>query len=274
MIGWSITKGALNALIGLRVKDGRIALTDKALMPEWRDEDDKRRDISLDELLHMSSGLAFDESYDDPLADVTVMLFASGDMARFAAGKPLLHPPGTHFAYASGTSEIIAYALRATFASDKDYLSYARKRLFDPLGMRSAEIAPDASGTLVASSFLYASARDFARLGLLYLQDGVFAGTQLLPEGWVGYTLIPAKDAPDGKYGAHMWLKLPESGGLGEPPMPDDAFYFLGHNEQIIAIVPSRNLVIVRLGLTARGGAWDHAKDLAPIAHAFPPRDR
>ncbi len=89
--------------------------------------------------------------------------------------------------------------------------------------MRSAEIAPDASGTLVASSFLYASARDLARLGLLFLQDGVFAGQRLLPEEWVAYTLTPAKDAPDGNYGAHMWLKLPESEGYGEPPMPDDA---------------------------------------------------
>ena len=274
LIGWSITKGALNALIGLRVKDGKIALTDRALSKEWRDEDDPRRGISLADLLRMSSGLAFDESYDDPLADVTVMLFASGDMAKFAADKPLLHPPGTHFAYASGTSEIIARALRATFASGKDYLRYARKRLFDPLGMRSAEIAPDASGTLGASSFLYASARDFARLGLLFLQDGVFAGERLLPEGWVGYTLTPAKDAPDGNYGAHMWLKLPESDGFGEPPMPDDAYYFLGHNEQIVAVVPSRDLVIVRLGLTAKGGAWDHAKDLAPLVQAFPPRDR
>jgi CubicO group peptidase (beta-lactamase class C family) len=140
--------------------------------------------------------------------------------------------------------------------------------------MSSAEIAPDASGTLVGSSFLYASAHDFARLGLLYLQDGVFAGQRLFPVGWVGYTLTPAKDAPDGKYGAHMWLKLPESEIYGEPPMPDDAFYFLGHNEQIIAIVPSRDLVIVRLGLTAKGGAWDNAKDLSPIMHAFPPRDR
>ena len=274
LIGWSMTKGALNALIGLRVKDGKIALTDRALLPEWRDEDDPRRFISLDDLLRMSSGLAFDESYDDPLADVTVMLFARGDMAKFAADKKLLHPPGTHWAYSSGTSEIIARVLRETFASDQDYLRYARERLFAPLGMSSAEIAPDASGTLVGSSFLYASARDFARLGLLYLQDGVFAGQRLLPVGWVGYTLTPATNAPDGKYGAHMWLKLPESDGYGEPPMPDDAFYFLGHNEQIIAIVPSRDLVIVRLGLTAKGGAWNNATDLAPIVHAFPPRDR
>jgi CubicO group peptidase (beta-lactamase class C family) len=243
-------------------------------LPEWRGEGDKRRDISLDQLLRMESGLEFDESYDDPLADVTVMLFARGDMAKFAADKPLLHPPGTHWAYSSGTSLLISRALRATFANEEDYLRYPRERLFGPLGMRSAVLTSDAAGTLVGSSLLYASARDFARLGLLFLQDGVWQGEQFLPEGWVAYTLTPAKDAPDGTYGAHMWLKLPLSEGHGEPPMPDDAYYFLGHDEQIIAIVPSRDLVIVRLGLTARGGAWDHAKDLAPIVNAFPPSDR
>jgi len=274
LIGWSMTKSALNALIGLRVKDGKIGLTDRALMPEWRDEGDPRRAISLDDLLHMSSGLAFDESYDDPLADATVMLFARGDMAKFAADKPLVHPPGTHWSYSSGTSNIIARVLRATFASDEDYLRYAHKRLFDPLGMKSAEIAPDASGTLVGSSYLYASARDFARLGLLYLQDGVFANERLLPEAWIDYTLTPAKDAPEGDYGAHVWLKLPDSKDYGEPPMPDDTYYFLGYDEQIVAVVPSRELVIVRLGLTPKGGAWDHARDLAPIVHAFPTRDR
>lgn len=274
LIAWSMTKGALNALVGLRVKDGKMALTDRALLPEWRGEGDKRRDISLDELLRMSSGLAFDESYDDPLADVTVMLFARGDMAKFAADKPLLHPPGAHWDYASGTSLIIARALRATFATEEDYLRYPRERLFDPLSMRSAVLTSDAAGTLVGSSLLYASARDFARLGLLFLQDGVWQGMRLLPEGWVEYTLAPAKDAPDETYGAHMWLKLPLSDGYGEPPMPDDAYYFLGHDEQIIAVIPSRDLVIVRLGLTARGGAWDHARDLAPIVNAFPPRHR
>ncbi|HET9935011.1 MAG TPA: serine hydrolase [Methyloceanibacter sp.] len=272
LVGWSMTKGALNALIGMRVKDGKLAVADRALMPEWRGEGDERRDITLDDLLRMSSGLAFDESYDDPLADVTVMLFARGDMAKFAADKQLLHPPSTHWSYASGTSNIVAGILRATFPNDEDYLRYPRERLFAPLGMGSAVVAPDASGTLVGSSLLYASARDFARLGLLYLQDGVWQGTRLLPEGWVAYSLTPAKDAPEQSYGAHMWLKLPQSDGYGEPPMPDDAYYFLGHDEQIIAIVPSRDLVIVRLGRTLQKGAWDPAKELAPIVNAFPTR--
>jgi hypothetical protein len=136
--------------------------------------------------------------------------------------------------------------------------------------MRSALIEPDASGTFVGSSLLYASARDYARLGLLYLEDGVWRENRLLPEGWLAYTLTSTKGAPDASYGAHMWLKLPLSEGHGEPPMPDDGFYFLGHDEQIIAVIPSRDLVIVRLGLTRKGGDWDHARDLAPIVAAFP----
>jgi CubicO group peptidase (beta-lactamase class C family) len=269
LIAWSVTKGAMNALIGLRIMDGKLAVTDKGLLPEWRGEDDNRRDISLDDLLRMSSGLAFDENYDDPLGDVTEMLFVKNDMASFAASKPLLHAPGTHWAYASGTSVLLARVLRETFASADDYLSYPRQRLFGLLGMRSAVLETDASGTFVGSSLLYASARDSARLGLLFLNDGMWRGERLLPEGWVAYTLTPTKAAPDQSYGAQMWLKLPESEGYGEPPMPDDAFYFLGHDEQIVAVVPSRDLVIVRLGLTQAGGDWDHARDLAPIVGAF-----
>jgi CubicO group peptidase (beta-lactamase class C family) len=239
-------------------------------LPEWRKEGDQRRAISLDDLLRMSSGLAFDESYDDPLSDVTEMLFVAGNKVKFAADKPLVHPPGTHWQYSSGTSMIVSGILRNSFASEQDYLNYPRERLFGPLGMRSALIEPDASGTFVGSSLLYASARDYARLGLLYLEDGVWRENRLLPEGWLAYTLTSTKGAPDASYGAHMWLKLPLSEGHGEPPMPDDGFYFLGHDEQIIAVIPSRDLVIVRLGLTRKGGDWDHARDLAPIVAAFP----
>ena len=115
-------------------------------------------------------------------------------------------------------------------------------------------------------------ARDWARLGLLYLRDSQWQGKRLLPEGWVAYSLTPTKVAPDARYGAHVWLELPKSPGLGEPPMPADTYYMLGHDEQVVVVVPSRDLVIVRLGITREEGAWDHARDLAPIVRAFPPR--
>jgi CubicO group peptidase (beta-lactamase class C family) len=271
LIGWSIGKGVMNALIGLRLKDGKLALTDTALMPEWRGKDDPRRAITLDELMRMTSGLAFDESYGDTESDVVRMLFVAGDKASFAADKPLLFPPGKHWAYSSGTTVILAGVLRETFGEERDYLRYPNTRLFEPLGMRSAVLEPDASGTFVASSFLYATARDFARLGLLFLHDGVWQGARILPEDWVAYSLTPTKLSPKSEYGAHMWLRLPGSPGGGVPPMPDDAFYMLGHDEQVVAIVPSRDLVIVRLGLTREDGDWDSARDLAPIVSAFPP---
>lgn len=270
LIGWSIGKSALNALIGLRVGDGKLALTDTALMPEWRGKDDPRRAITVDELMRMTSGLAFDESYGDTESDAVRMLFVQGNKASFAAEKPLLFPPDTHWAYSSGTTTILARVLRETFGAERDYLSYPRTRLFSPLGMRSAVLEPDASGTFAASSFLYATARDFARLGLLFLHKGVWQGTRILPEGWVDYSLRATPLSPESEYGAHVWLKLPESSGGGEPPMPADAYYMLGHDEQVVAIVPSRDLVIVRLGLTRGDGDWDSARELAPIVSAFP----
>ncbi len=270
LTGWSMSKTAINALVGMRVKDGAIALQDNALMPEWRGKDDPRLTITLDELMRMTSGLVFDENYEDYLGDAAQMLFVKGNAAAFAASKPLADPPGTHFSYSSGTTNIIAGVLRETFADERAYLRFPRERLFAPLHMRSAVLEPDASGTFVGCSFLVASARDWARLGLFFLRDGVWRGQQLLPEGWVAYTLKPTPQSPRDDYGAQVWLKLPESPGLGEPPMPEDAYYMLGYNNQVVAVVPSRDLVVVRLGLTREGGDWDTARDLAPLVNAFP----
>jgi len=272
LIGWSMSKMAINALVGMAVQDGKLALADKALLPEWREQSDPRHEISLDQLLRMTSGLSFNEDYADHSSDVIQMLFVQGDKAGFAASKPLEHPPGVYWQYSGGTSNIIARILRQHFADEQEYLRFPRERLFEPLGMRSAVLEPDETGTFVGSTFMYASARDWARLGLLFLRDGLWQGRRLLPEGWVAYSLTPTQGAPDAQYGAHVWLKLPESPGLGEPPMPEDAFYMLGYDEQVVAVVPSRDLVIVRLGLTRDEGAWDHARDLAPIVQAFPLR--
>jgi hypothetical protein len=220
--------------------------------------------------MRMTSGLQFSESDDDDLSDVSQMLFVQGNAARFAASKPLVHPPGTVWSYSSGTTNIIASVLRETFADERDYLRFPKMRLFAPLGMRSAVLQPDAAGTFIGSSFLYASARDWARLGLLFLRDGVWLGNRLLPEGWVAYSLTPTPQSPEDQYGAQVWLKLVESPGLGEPPMPDDAFYMLGYDGQVVAMVPSRDLVVVRLGLTPESGDWDNARDLAPLVNVFP----
>ncbi len=270
LLGWSLSKAALNALVGERVADGRLALGDKALLPEWQGSDDPRRDITLDQLLRMTSGLSFDETYSSHNSDITQMLFVQGDMASFAASKPLIHPPGTVWHYSGGTSLILSRLLRNSFQSERDYLRFPREQLFEPLAMRSAVLEPDDSGTLVAASFMYASARDWARLGLLFLQDGVWQGRRLLPEGWVAYTLTPASTAPDARYGAHMWLKIPDARDLGEPPMPEESYYMLGYDQQVVAVIPSRDLVLVRLSLSHDKDLSELARSLAAIVDAFP----
>jgi CubicO group peptidase (beta-lactamase class C family) len=270
LLGWSLSKAALNALVGERVADGGLALGNKALLPEWQGSGDPRRAITLDQLLRMTSGLAFDETYSSHNSDITQMLFVQGDMAGFAASKPLIHPPGTVWHYSGGTSLILSRLLRNSFQSERDYLRFPRERLFEPLAMRSAVLEADDSGTLVAASFMYATARDWARLGLLFLQDGVWQGRRLLPEGWVAYTLAPAGAAPDARYGAHMWLKIPDARDLGEPPMPEASYYMLGYDQQVVAVIPSRDLVVVRLSLSHDKDLYELARNLAAIVDAFP----
>jgi CubicO group peptidase (beta-lactamase class C family) len=253
----------------MRVHDGAVGTSNAKLLPEWCDEGDARGDITLDQLLRMTSGLAFDEGYGSNASDVAQMLFAKESAGRFAAEMPLVAPPGTHWNYSSGTSNIIQLILHNGFGGERDYLRFPRERLFAPLGMRSALIEPDASGTFVGSSLMYASARDWARLALLFAQNGIWQGKPLLPPDWVAHSLIPTPEAPAKEFGAHVWLKLPESEWA---TLAEDAYYLLGFEQQIVAIIPSRDLFIVRLGLTRKGGAWDHARDLAPIVRAFPPR--
>jgi hypothetical protein len=267
LLGWSMSKAATNALVGLRVMDGTLATSDTNLLAEWRSKGDARAEITLDQLLRMTSGLAFEEGYGSNTSDVAQMLFAKADAAGFAVRQPLVAPPGTLWHYSSGTSNIISLILRRSFTNERDYLRFPREHLFAPLGMRSAVIEPDASGTFISSSLMYASPRDWARLALLFAQNGVWQGNQLLPQDWVDYSLRPTPEAPAKEYGAHTWLKLPES---GESSLAEDAYYMLGFDQQIAAIIPSRNLIIVRFGLTRKGGAWDHARDLTPIVRAFP----
>jgi CubicO group peptidase (beta-lactamase class C family) len=190
------------------------------------------------------------------------MLFGTGDAAGFAAAKRLAAEPGTRWSYASGTTNIIARGLRhAVGGSDEDYLAFPRRALFEPLGMTSAVMEPDAAGGYVGSSFMFATARDWARFGRLYLQDGVWEGRRLLPEGWVAFSVKPAPAAPGGVYGAHFWLGF--DGGSYAPSgtagIPADAYHAIGHEGQFITMIPSRRLVVVRLGLAVGRGSWDHA---------------
>ncbi|MEK7744660.1 MAG: serine hydrolase, partial [Elusimicrobiota bacterium] len=272
LCGWSMTKSALNALVGLSAGAGRLSLDKTKLLPEWSSPGDPRGEIRLEDLLRMRSGLEFAEIYSDPLRDVTQMLFARPSAWAFAADKPLEHPAGTAWSYSSGTTNILWRVLRrALEEGGEDALSFPQRALFGPLGMRSAVLEPDAGGDFVFSSFLYASARDWARFGLLYAQDGVWEGRLLLPEGWVRESRTPTPQSPEGRYGAHWWLKIPkefggESAAAGR--VPKDALFALGHEGQTLAVIPSLGLVAVRMGLSVRIDAWDLAAFLADCVEA------
>ncbi|MEN8512365.1 serine hydrolase [Burkholderia sp. RS02] len=272
--GWSMTKTVTAALVGMLVAQHKLSLDASALLPEWRGSGDPRAAVTLDELLRMTSGLQFNEDYDDPLSDVAVMLFTQPDTARFASAKPLAATPGTQWYYSSGTSAIIARVMReAMGGSDDDYLAFPRRALFAPLGMRSAVFEPDASGTLGSSSYMYASARDWARFGQLLLQDGEWNGQRLLPAGWVRYLTRATPQSPRQEFGAHLWVKVPEPFNERDPhasAMPADAFHAVGHEGQFVSVVPSRQLVVVRLGLSRPESAWNHDAFLARVLDAVP----
>lgn len=267
--GWSMTKSVLSALVGTLVLEGKLSLSQKELVPEWRSPD-PRASITLSDMLRMSSGLRSTEVYSDPRSDVVRMLFTERDAAAYAARLPLVAPPGTVWKYSSATSNIISRVARET-VGDEAYWALPRRALFEPLGMSTAFLEPDAAGTFVCSSFGFASARDWARFGQLFLQDGLWKGRRLLPEGWTAFCASPTPGS-EGRYGAHWWLKLSKDIG-GESPaaarIPEGAFHAVGHEGQVVTVIPSRGLVLVRLGLSIDIQAWPHADFVAGVLDAL-----
>jgi CubicO group peptidase (beta-lactamase class C family) len=203
---------------------------------------------------------------------VNLMLWAGGDAGGYAAAKGLAHPPGAHWQYASGTTNVLAAAMRETLGSA--YAGYPRRALFAPLRMSSAVLEPDAAGTFVGSSLMFATARDWARFGLLFANDGLWNGARVLPEGWVRYSATPAAAAVNRNYGAHWWLKLERPPGAPPVALPPDAFHAAGHGGQYVSVVPSHALVVVRLGHAVDPGAWDQEAFVARIIAAAGNADR
>ena len=257
ILGNSITKSVTNALIGILVRDGRLSVDKPAPVAAWADPGDPRHNITLDQLLRMQSGLALGDSLGGGLSSLwnpsVRMLFVERDMAGFAESAALEATPGTLWNYSDGNYLILSRIIRdAVGGHMADVLRFAHRELFDPLGMRHAVLQFDATGTPQGANSMLATARDWARFGMLYLDDGVIAGRRILPEGWVGYSARPTPDAWIG-YGAGFWTNLDDSFGaqnrrrLG---MPADAFLAKGKFGQHVIIVPSARLVIVRLGVT------------------------
>jgi len=248
LAGWSMTKTVTSALIGILVKQGKLFVNASAPVPEWQNRNDPRQSIRITDLLQQRSGLDFEENYAKE-SDATRMLFQKADMGGFTASHPLKYKPGSVFYYSSGNSNILSRIIRQILG-DSLYYRFPYQQLFYKLGMYSAVMEPDASGTFVGSSYMYATARDWARFGLLYLNDGLSNSERVLPEGWVATSTRPASADKKG-YGYQIWLNAGTDTSIKRfPSAPADMFYADGFESQLIFVIPSRNLVVVRLGLT------------------------
>lgn len=242
LLGWSMTKTVVAGLIGTLVGSGRMDPTDPltASFPAWAQDD--RRDITVASMLAMSSGLEWNEDYGD-VSDVTRMLYLNDDMAGFASDRPAEAPVGTTFDYSSGTSTMLSRAWQDVVGAES--LGYPREALFEPLGMTSAVMETDAADTFVGSSYMYATARDWARYGQFLLQKGVWEGRQILPVGYTDWMVEPV-EVSGGRYAkGHLWREAP-----GDEPPFEDAVWMQGHDGQSVGIFPTHDMVIVRLGLT------------------------
>ena len=263
LIGWSMTKTVNAILAGRAAQMGLLSFDDKNLFPDWAKDD--RKEISLKSIAGMQTGLAFNEDYGD-VSDVTRMLYLQPDMAKFTISQPLVAKPDTQFNYSTGASVVIARYWMNKMPDKEMALAFPRKELFNPLGMQSAVLEVDQTDTFAAGSYLYASGRDWARIGQFLLQDGVWNGTRLVSEDFMKM-MRTANSTSDGVYTQmQSWLA-----GPGEEPnasfgAPADAFWLQGHDGQTVAVVPSRDLVVVRMGLTPSRLGYRPQALLAAIA--------
>ena len=255
LLGFSATKSVISALAGILVRKGALTLDQPAPVAAWQGAGDLRAAITVDQLLRHTAGLAIGSSLEASLGaafePVNRMKFMESDMAGYAESIELATPPGSAWNYNDGNFIILSHLIRnAAGGYASDLLRFARQELFGPLGMRNVTIEFDASGNPEGSSQMLASARDWARFGMLYLNDGMAGGKRILPEGWVKYSASPTPNGWVG-YGAGFWTNLGDSFGANyriERGWPRDAFFAKGTIGQYVIIIPSEKLVIVRLG--------------------------
>ena len=248
LLGFSLTKSVINAMIGILVKQGRLRPSQAAPIAQWQ-EDNPRHEITIEQLMRMTTGLADDDQTSNQ------MFYLHNDMAAFAANAGIVAAPGTKWAYSSRSTQLLARIIRDTVGGPEQTLEFAWNELFNPVGMQNVTLEFDGTGTLQGASNMFASARDWARFGLLYLDDGVIGSRRLLPNDWVEFS---AKATLDTDYGAGFWTARSERSRAASPSnsaissfssaIPHDAFYALGNLGQIIVILPSQRLVIVRIG--------------------------
>jgi CubicO group peptidase (beta-lactamase class C family) len=277
LVSWSMAKSITHAMVGVAVRKGLVDIDKPMGNPHWA-AGDARAAIPWRMWIQMIDGLDYHEidATGPTNNDAAQMLYGAGrlDVAAWAASLPLAHPPGAHWNYNSAGVNLIADALGRVFAPNAGPAARRAKiqaelfhELFEPLGMTSAEPEFDAAGTFLGSALVYATARDFARFGLLYARDGVWNGQRLLPPGWVDFarTGTPAIDGQ--RYGAGWWL-VPEGGPI---KLPRDVFTAQGHEGQLITVVPSKDLVIVRLGRFDDRPGFPALRDwMAQLVSLFP----
>lgn len=276
---WSMGKSVTAALLGVLIRQGVYDLLQPAPIPEWQGAGDPRAKIRIADILRMSSGLRIrapqDPDYDPsgPYPDHVYLYTGGANTFHYAATRPQQWPPGAVGRYRNTDPVLINYLVRlGVERRGEEYLSFPQRALFDKLGIRTMVLETDAYGNFLAHGYVLASARDWARLGNLYLQDGVWNGERLLPEGYVKFvsTLAPAWSADKRPvYGGFFWIN-----GTGSLPVPRDAYYMAGSGAQITLIIPSHDLVVARMG-HYRGGAQGYEsfrRALALLMEAVPKR--
>ncbi len=241
ILGWSMTKSVMATLYGILEYQGKIKINAQAPIASWQQDD--RKTITLDHLLRMQSGLEWEEDY-TRISDVTQMLFLDSDMSQAQINKKAIAKPTEIWNYSSGTSNLLSGILKNRFKTDQEHLDFPYVSLIDKIGMHSMLIETDLAGNFVGSSYAWASTRDWAKFGLLYLNRGDWNGERIFDASWVDYITKPTEHS-DGTYGAHFWLNA--HGKF--PDVPKDMYSANGYQGQYVFVIPSKELVIVRTGL-------------------------
>jgi CubicO group peptidase (beta-lactamase class C family) len=281
LVSWSMAKSVTASLVGIAMLDGKLKLDQPLNDPLW-DDGDPRRDITIRQALHMSDGLRWrEDGYADPVSnDAAKMLFGPGreNIVAYVTDRPTEFKPGEKWRYSSGTTNLISAAVARAVSprnlkdptGAEGYRNFMYDRLFRPIGMNNVAAEFDLAGNFYASSLMHATAQDWARYGLLHLRDGVWDGKRILPEGYVDFLRTPTTAEGATSYGAHWWLSLPNKQGTLKNG-PYDSFEAHGFQGQWIGVIPSKDLVIVRLGLMTDESGWDTLDAwLQPIVDAFP----
>jgi len=249
ILGWSMTKSITNILMGILNKQGLLEVDEKNLFEAWKK--DNRKNISIDDLMRMSSGLDWTEDYGNN-SEVTEMLFNTTDIPAYAIDQDIEADPGEHWEYSSGTTNILSKVLRDKCHNHTDYLAYPYRELFHKLGIHNMTLESDASGHYVLSSYCFGPPQEWAKLGQLYLNKGIWNQDTLFTQDWYDYSLTPTPHS-NGSYGAQMWLNIDH---VFLKDAPEDMFYYSGYEGQYVMMVPSKELVIVRMGLS-KGPPFD-----------------